>query len=106
MEIMSYSSASQGMLIMTMLLIWSSESAGVATVSDRGVITGVSNGTTIFSAERDSLTAVTASRVGQAGFPNTETELNTAIAEYSGLDVYPDAVTLTLDVERQIFSWY
>ena len=83
-------------------LNWSSESEGVASVSDRGVITGVANDTTIFSVERNDLTAVTASRVGQAGFPNTEAELNTAIAEYYGLDVYPDASTLTIGTERQI----
>ena len=81
---------------------WSSESEAVATVSDRGVVTGVSNGTTIFSVERNGLSGVTASRVGQAGFPNTEAELNTAIAEYYGLDVYPDASTLTIGTERQI----
>jgi hypothetical protein len=83
-------------------LTWSSESAGVARVSDRSTVTGVSNGTTIFTAERNGLSAVTASRVGQAEFPNTEAELNSALAEYYGLDVYPDAVTLTRDVERQI----
>ena len=83
-------------------LNWSSENAGVASVSDRGVVTGVSNGTTIFTAQRDGIEAVTATRIGQAEFPTTEAELNTAVAEYYGLDVYPDAVTLTPDVERQI----
>ena len=83
-------------------LNWNSESEAVASVSDRGVITGVANGTTIFSVERNGLSGVTASRVGQAGFPNTEAELNTAIAEYYGLDVYPDASTLTVDTQRQI----
>ncbi len=87
-------------------LNWSSESEAVATVSDRGVVTGVSNGTTIFSIERNGLSAVTASRVGQAGFPGTEAELNTAIAEYYGLDVYPDASTLTIGTERQILVGY
>ena len=74
---------------------WSSDTSEVATISDRGVMTGVNNGTTIFTAERDGLNAVTVSRVGQADSPSTEAELNTAIAEYYGLDVYPDAVTLT-----------
>jgi YD repeat-containing protein len=83
-------------------LTWRTEKTGVATISDRGTVTGVSNGTTIFSVERNGLSAVTASRVGQTEIPGTEAELNTAIAQYFGLDVYPDAVTLTKDVERQI----
>ena len=83
-------------------LNWSSESNGVASISDLGVAIGIDNGTTIFTAQRDGLSAVTASRIGKAPFPTTEAELNTAIAEYYGLDVYPDAVTLTQGVERQI----
>jgi len=83
-------------------LTWNSVTPGVANISDRGSVTGVKDGTTIFSAQRDGLSAVTAARVGEAGVPGTEAELNTAIAEYFGLDVYPDAVTLTPNVERQI----
>ncbi|MEO1006173.1 MAG: Ig-like domain-containing protein, partial [Cyanobacteria bacterium J06638_38] len=81
-------------------LTWSSENEDVAIISDRGIIAGISNGSTIFSATKDELTSVTASRVGQADFD--EAELNTATAEFYGLDIYPNAVTLTSGIDRQI----
>ncbi|MEO1005448.1 MAG: tandem-95 repeat protein, partial [Cyanobacteria bacterium J06638_38] len=83
-------------------LNWSSESEEVARVSDRGVITGVRNGTTIFSTERDGLSAATVSRVGDIPAPTDEASFNLALAEEQGLDIYPDAVTLTPGVDRQI----
>ena len=82
-------------------LSWSSDDESVAVVNEELAI-AISNGTTIFTAERDGFTAVTASRVGDASTPETEAELNTAIAEFYGLDVYPDAVTLTRGIERSI----
>ncbi len=83
-------------------LNWSSENTGVATISDRGVVTGVGDGTTIFSIERNGLTGVTASRVGKIPAPTDDASFNLALAEEQGLDIYPDTVTLTSNIDRQI----
>ncbi len=83
-------------------LTWGSESPTVATISETGWITGVNDGTTILSATRNGIEAVTVSRVGKIPAPTNDAEFYLALAEEQGLDIYPDAVTLTKGIERQI----
>ena len=82
-------------------LTWSSDNELVATVDD-GRITATGDGTTIFSASRNGISAVTTSRVGDMPFPKTDEQYNVSLAEEYGLNVYPQSVTLTAGVEREI----
>ncbi|PSF28557.1 hypothetical protein C7H19_24555, partial [Aphanothece hegewaldii CCALA 016] len=83
-------------------LTWYSENATVASVTGMGLVTGLSNGTTVLGAERNGIQAVTASRIGKIPAPTNQTEFHIALAEEQGLEIYPDAVTLTAGVNRQI----
>ncbi|BAZ46381.1 DNA/RNA non-specific endonuclease [Chondrocystis sp. NIES-4102] len=75
-------------------LTWSSENQGVASISARGVVIGVSNGDSIINAQRDKFTAVTATNVGKSITPTTEAELYENIAEEYGLEVFPKAASI------------
>lgn len=55
----------------------------------------------VLSASRNGISAVTAIRVGDLQ-PTNQTELNVAIAEQEGLDLYPEAVMLTVGATRQL----
>jgi hypothetical protein len=66
-----------------------------------GVVMGLSDGISVLSASRNGISAVTAIRVGDLQ-PTNQTELNVAIAEQYGLNLYPQAVTLTSGVTRQL----
>nr|WP_013334799.1 CARDB domain-containing protein [Gloeothece verrucosa]ADN18050.1 YD repeat protein [Gloeothece verrucosa PCC 7822] len=83
-------------------LTWKSESSSVASISSTGWVKGLTDGTTIFSASRGGIQAVTASRVGNILAPSNDTEFNIALAEDYGLGIYPQAVTLTKGMTRQI----
>lgn len=83
-------------------LNWFSENATVASVSGMGIITGLSNGTTVLTVSRGEIQAVTASRVGTLPIPTNRTELRIALAENYGLSVYPRRITLTEGITRQL----
>ena len=78
-----------------------SDNTAVAAVS-AGKVTGLSDGVSVLSAARGGIQAVTALRVGLLASPTNQTELNIAIAEQYGLNLYPQAVTLTEGVQRQL----
>lgn len=83
-------------------LTYASNNATVATIGTNGVVTGLSSGTTILSAARDGITAVTISRIGELAAPTNQAQLDVAIAEAYGLNLYPQAVTLTEGIDRQL----
>ncbi|MEM9272984.1 MAG: CARDB domain-containing protein, partial [Cyanobacteria bacterium P01_F01_bin.143] len=82
-------------------LNWTSENEDVAIIND-SLLIGIGNGTSIVSAERDDIETVTVSRVGDSLAPTDDTSFNSVLAEDRGLDIYPNAVTLTLGINRQI----
>jgi hypothetical protein len=65
-------------------------------------VTGLTNGTSILSASRNNLQAVTAVRVGKLPAPTNDAEFNGALAEINGLNVYPKAVTMTAGMRRSL----
>jgi hypothetical protein len=83
-------------------LTWKSENGEVASVSLAGLVTGLSDGTTILSAQRNGIGAVTVSRVGKLAISPNEAEVNIALAEDYGLNVYPRRITLTSGITRQL----
>jgi hypothetical protein len=88
------------------LLPWSyltfrSETQTVARV-DMGQVTGLNNGISILTAERNGIQAVTVARVGNIPTPTNQQELYITIAEEQGLKLYPEAVTLIEGGQRQL----
>lgn len=83
-------------------LIWTSEDINVANINQSGIVTGISNGNTIFTIERDNLQAVTVAKIGDTPIPTTESAYHLYLAEKYGLTLYPEVVTLTPDMDRQI----
>ncbi|MCC5669344.1 hypothetical protein LC653_37310 [Nostoc sp. CHAB 5784] len=77
-----------------------SDNAAVAVMS-AGKVMGLSDGVSVLSASRNGISAVTALRVGEL-LPTNQTQLNVAIAESYGLKLYPQAVTLTEGMQRQL----
>jgi hypothetical protein len=65
-------------------------------------VTGLTNGTSILSASRNNLQAVTAVRVGELPAPTNDAEFNGSLAEINGLNVYPKAVTMTAGMGRSL----
>ena len=75
-------------------LTWRSENSSVANISQTGLLTGLKDGTTILSAERDGISLATAAKVGKTTAPTNSAEFYANIAEKSGLDIFPEAVTI------------
>ncbi len=71
-------------------------------ISSTGHVTGLTDGVSVLSASSHGITAVTALRVGISPDPTTQSQLNVAIAEQSGLHLYPHAVTLPVGVDRRL----
>ncbi|MBF2017605.1 MAG: beta-propeller fold lactonase family protein [Rivularia sp. T60_A2020_040] len=82
-------------------LQFGSENELVARITDTGVLSGLGDGVSIVSVGRGGIEAVTALRVGRLQ-PTNQEELYVSIAENYGLNLYPEAVTLTQNVTRQI----
>lgn len=81
--------------------IINSSQPNVLTIDSHGLIIAIGDGTGVITASRDGISTFTASRVGKFD-PQTDGELNVAIAEEQGLHVYPEAVTLIPGVTRRI----
>ncbi|MGF1676258.1 MAG: putative Ig domain-containing protein, partial [Rivularia sp. (in: cyanobacteria)] len=82
-------------------LQFGSENELVGRITDTGVLVGEGDGVSIVSVGRGGISAVTALRVGDF-LPTNQEELYVSIAENYGLNLYPEAVTLTQNVTRQI----
>ncbi len=83
-------------------LTYTSLNPEVAPIDATGKVTGLTNGTSILSASRNNLQAVTAVRVGELPAPTNDAEFNGSLAEINGLNVYPKAVTMTAGMGRSL----
>ncbi len=92
----------KGVVLPDSYLTYTSLNPGVAPIDAFGKVTGLTDGTSIFSASHNNIQAVTAARVGEMPIPANDDEWNALLAEIYGLDVYPQAVTLTTGVKRSL----
>jgi len=92
----------KGVVLPDSYLTYTSLNPEIAPIDPFGKITGLANGTSIFTASRNNIQAVTAARVGEMPIPANDDEWNALLAEIYGLDVYPQAVTLTTGVKRSL----
>jgi DNA/RNA endonuclease G (NUC1) len=83
-------------------LTYTSLNPEVAPIDATGKVTGLTNGTSILSASRNNLQAVTPIRIGAMPQPTTDAQLHQILAELYGLDPYPDAVSLTPGATRKL----
>jgi hypothetical protein len=83
-------------------LTYTSFNPEVAPIDATGKVTGLTNGTSILSASRNNLQAVTPIRIGAMPQPTTDAQLHEILAELYGLDPYPDAVSLTPGATRKL----
>jgi YD repeat-containing protein len=73
----------------------------VVTVDSKGLVTALTNGTSIITATYGGIKTFMSTRVGTFN-PSNQQELNVSIAEARGLSFYPQAVTLVPEMTRQI----
>jgi predicted chitinase len=93
----------KGVVLPASYLTYASLNPGVAPIDAFGKVTGLADGTSILSASRNNIQAVTAARVGELPIAAaSDDEWNALLAEIYGLDVYPKAVTLTTGVKRSL----
>ncbi|TAD94917.1 MAG: DUF4114 domain-containing protein [Oscillatoriales cyanobacterium] len=92
----------KGVVLPDSYLTYTSINPEVAPIDPTGKVTGLVNGTSILSASRNNLQAVTAVRVGKLPAPTNDAEFNGALAEINGLNVYPKAVTMTAGMGRSL----
>ncbi|MBE9097505.1 dockerin type I domain-containing protein [Tychonema sp. LEGE 07203] len=92
----------KGVVLPDSYLTYTSLNPEIAPIDAFGKITGLANGTSIFTASHNNIQAVTAARVGEMPIPANDDEWNALLAEIYGLDVYPKAVTLTTGVKRSL----
>ncbi|WP_293308918.1 DUF4114 domain-containing protein [Microcoleus sp. PH2017_10_PVI_O_A] len=92
----------KGVVLPDSYLTYTSINPEVAPIDATGKVTGLVNGTSILSASRNNLQAVTAVRVGKLPAPTNDAEFNGALAEINGLNVYPKAVTMTAGMGRSL----
>jgi hypothetical protein len=92
----------KGVVLPASYLTYTSLNPGVAPIDAFGKVTGLADGTSILSASGNNIQAVTAARVGEMPIPANDDEWNALLAEIYGLDVYPQAVTLTKGVNRSL----
>ncbi|MBV6627230.1 MAG: PKD domain-containing protein [Rivularia sp. (in: Bacteria)] len=79
-----------------------SESGLVADVNEYGVLSGLSDRVEIVTVRKNGISAVTAVRMGDIPAPSNDSEFYVALAEQDGLQLYPEAVTLTTNMTRQL----
>lgn len=92
----------KGVVLPASYLTYASLNPGVAPIDAFGKVTGLADGTSILSASRNNIQAVTAARVGKMPIPANDDESNAQQAEIYGLNVYPQAVTLTKGINRSL----
>jgi hypothetical protein len=92
----------KGVVLPASYLTYASLNPGVAPIDAFGKVTGLADGTSILSASGNNIQAVTAARVGKMPIAANDDESNALLAEIYGLDVYPQAVTLTKGINRSL----
>ncbi|WP_293314547.1 Ig-like domain-containing protein, partial [Microcoleus sp. PH2017_08_TRC_O_A] len=92
----------KGVVLPDSYLTYTSINPEVAPIDPTGKVTGLTNGTSILSASRNNLQAVTPIRIGTMPAPTTDAQLHQILAEMYGLDPYPDAVSLTPGSTRKL----
>ncbi|MEG3969865.1 DUF4114 domain-containing protein [Microcoleus sp. T2B6] len=92
----------KGVVLPDSYLTYTSINPEVAPIDAAGKVTGLTNGTSILSASRNNLQAVTPIRIGAMPQPTTDAQLHQILAEMYGLDPYPDAVSLTPGATRKL----
>ena len=92
----------KGVVLPDSYLTYTSINPEVAPIDAAGKVTGLVNGTSVLSAIRNNLQAVTAVRVGKLPAPTNDAEFNGSLAEINGLNVYPKAVTMTAGMGRSL----
>ncbi|WP_445244360.1 Ig-like domain-containing protein, partial [Microcoleus sp. OTE_8_concoct_300] len=92
----------KGVVLPDSYLTYTSFNPEVAPIDAAGKVTGLTNGTSILSASRNNLQAVTPIRIGTMPAPTTDAQLHQILAEMYGLDPYPDAVSLTPGATRKL----
>ena len=92
----------KGVVLPDSYLTYTSINPEVAPIDAFGKVTGLTNGTSILSASRNNLQAVTPIRIGTMPAPTTDAQLHQILAEMYGLDPYPDAVSLTPGGTRKL----
>ena len=92
----------KGVVLPDSYLTYTSFNPQVAPIDPTGKVTGLVNGTSILSASRNNLQAVTPIRIGTMPAPTTDAQLHQILAEMYGLDPYPDAVSLTPGSTRKL----
>jgi DNA/RNA endonuclease G (NUC1) len=92
----------QGVVLNGSYLQLTSSDSSVVTVDQNGLVTAVKDGVSILKAERNGVQAVTATRIGSITGAITTDKVNTLFAESYGLNLYPQSVTLTEGITRQL----
>ncbi|AFZ10857.1 Ig domain protein group 2 domain protein (plasmid) [Oscillatoria nigro-viridis PCC 7112] len=92
----------KGVVLPDSYLTYTSINPEVAPIDAAGKVTGLTNGTSILSASRNNLQAVTPIRIGTMPAPTTDAQLHQILAELYGLDPYPDAVSLSVGATRKL----
>ncbi len=92
----------QDVILPDSYLTYTSFNPEVAPIDETGKVTGLTNGTSILSASRNNLQAVTPIRIGAMPQPTTDAQLHEILAEMYGLDPYPDAVSLIPGATRKL----
>ncbi|WP_293330756.1 DUF4114 domain-containing protein, partial [Microcoleus sp. CAWBG58] len=92
----------KGVVLPDSYLTYTSFNPEVAPIDPTGKVTGLTNGTSVLSASRNNLQAVTPIRIGTMPAPTTDAQLHQILAEMYGLDPYPDAVSLTPGATRKL----
>ncbi|MEZ2248524.1 DUF4114 domain-containing protein, partial [Microcoleus sp.] len=93
----------KGVVLPDSYLTYTSINPEIAPIDPTGKVTGLTNGTSILSASRKNLQAVTPIRVGtMPAAPTTDAQLHQILAELYGLDPYPDAVSLSVGASRKL----
>ncbi|MEZ2232067.1 DNA/RNA non-specific endonuclease [Microcoleus sp.] len=92
----------KGVVLPDSYLTYTSFNPEVAPIDAAGKVTGLTNGTSILSASRNNLQAVTPIRIGTMPAPTTDAQLHQILAEMYGLDPYPDAVSLSVGSTRKL----
>ncbi|WP_341735970.1 DUF4114 domain-containing protein [Microcoleus sp. CAWBG640] len=92
----------KGVVLPDSYLTYTSINPEVAPIDPTGKVTGLTKGTSILSASRNNLQAVTPIRIGTMPAPTTDAQLHQILAEMYGLDPYPDAVSLTPGSTRKL----
>ncbi|QIZ73029.1 putative Ig domain-containing protein [Oxynema aestuarii] len=93
----------KGVVIPASELTYSTDNPDLVTVESDGTITAKNaEGVAVVRVSYRDEEAVTAIRIGATPTPTNDAEFNVALAEFEGIDPYPDAITLVPGAKRQL----